>query len=309
MLVEQASTAKELLAQNSGKIVLAFVAGFALFAAGVLISNRIHDGGPDVAQRVVHSPGSKDAASAPAAIVKEDAAKPQPLRTTSPKAGNHQALKQPAATSELSRPDIEFRPRKTQPLKPAAALPVTRKELWPGSEDFSHAMEPESEGPVAEATPVKAAIAPVTAADTVVPVRLSTLISTMTSSTGQLFQGFLAADVLAEDGTIVASQGAAVRGRIVAARRAGLIAHQSFLSMEVIGIANLSGRSVPVRTTQWYARGDHSRLITGILLRRRRKITDDEGAASGRAKKADGDIVLDPNSVIQFRLLTPLAGR
>ena len=310
MLMEQTSTAKELLAQNSGKIALAFVAGFLLFATGVLISNRrIQDRGPAAAQRVVRHPGSKDASPPTAATVQENLTRPQPLGTASPKAVNHQALAQPASKRNSNRPDVEFRQNKPQPLKSAAALPVTSKDLSAGSENFSHDMEPDNKAPVAEAIAGKNADAPVAAADTIVPVRLSNSISTKESSTGQLFKGFLAADLLAPDGAVVASQGAEVRGRIVAAKRAGLIAHQSLLSIEVIGITNLAGRSIPVRTTQWHVSGNHSRLVTGALLMRRKKQSSTSDAASKRGVTAKSDIVLAPDSVIQFRLLRPLAGR
>lgn len=90
-------------------------------------------------------------------------------------------------------------------------------------------------------------------AGTPVPVRLQANISSATATPGQQFDAVLE-EPLVIDGKTVAPTGAAVIGRVVAARHSGRLHDSGYLRLTLASI-EMNGKQVPVQTSSIFAAG------------------------------------------------------
>lgn len=132
-------------------------------------------------------------------------------------------------------------------------------------------------------------------------VRIREALSTKENRTGDRFHGVLASEMGA-DGSVVFPQGSVVVGRIVEARRAGLFGRHSVLSLELTAVTAPDGRSIPLKTTQWYGNGNGGRLMK-VPFRGKNKESSSDSAS---LENQGSDIALPATAAITFRLISPV---
>lgn len=266
---EQEPSSKNLFLRHGGKAVAAFLAGFALFLA---ISFHLRNGQAEITSSPVRRVES----------VASEALPDLQLELHSP------AFSLPALRLRAPRKRaVENDSVEQRPMEPIASVPRETEKVLP------QAPVPAPKDP---APRPERKIAP---AESNLLVRLSGSLTTKVNKTGESFSGVLTAPVMA-DGTVVFPGGSVVRGRIVEARRAGLLGRRSVLSIELTEVARPDGKTVPVRTTQWYANGSGSRLGK-IPFLPKGKDKDRQSAF----QETGSDVVLPSNAGVSFRLIAP----
>ncbi len=103
------------------------------------------------------------------------------------------------------------------------------------------------QAPFAESKPL------VIPAKTPIYVRLNESLSSATAQAGQVFSASLD-EPLVIDGKTVAPQGAAVRGKVIAARDSGHLHNAGYLRIALSSVA-VNGKAVPVETNSVYVSG------------------------------------------------------
>lgn len=90
-------------------------------------------------------------------------------------------------------------------------------------------------------------------AGTAVSIRLQTAISSASNRPGDEFAAVLDEPIVVDGKTVVA-RGAAVRGRVVAARSSGRLHNSGYLRLSLVSV-EMNGKSVPVHTSSVFAMG------------------------------------------------------
>ena len=90
-------------------------------------------------------------------------------------------------------------------------------------------------------------------AGTPISVRLQNAISSASNRTGDEFTAVLDEPLMA-DGKTVAPRGAAVKGRVLAARSSGRLNNSGYLRLSLVSV-ELNGKAVPVHTSSVFASG------------------------------------------------------
>src|SRR5262249_53286270 len=90
-------------------------------------------------------------------------------------------------------------------------------------------------------------------AGTVISVRLQNAVSSSTATPGQRFDAILD-EPLVVDGKTVAAKGAAVTGRVVAARRSGHLKDSGYLRI-ALATVEVNGKAVPVQSSSIFIAG------------------------------------------------------
>jgi hypothetical protein len=162
-------------------------------------------------------------------------------------------------------------------------------------------------------------------AATPIAIRLTQQVSSRENHKGEVFRGTLAAPLTA-NGIVVAPAGARVIGRIVDARNARLFRGGSNLNLELVQVETPDGRSLGIKTTQWYETGSHSKVVKAAILpsEAAKKVVsgvksagaDDastpertvapEATDAGEKSERKSTVTLSPGTEIVFRLLEPL---
>jgi hypothetical protein len=268
------------LAANLGKLIAAFLAGFLLFVAGFIYVNKVRQ---RQALTPVHAPVQPTAEpgtpTPPAPPAGSEAAGPD---SAIPAVGSAPPASDTTATLE----EPGRRPKRKRRRASTGTETSTNSQNKSPLESDLHRPESNAGPTVAQPVPVPPPPPPALLTiptGTALQVRVADALSSKRSETDQLFHGTLTAP-LQVDGTTVAPAGAAVTGRVVGARRSGLLGRESVLSLELTEIYGANGTPLRVKTTQWFRTGQRRRFPA----------------------PRTSDVSLPPGSQVTFRLLQPL---
>lgn len=130
-------------------------------------------------------------------------------------------------------------------------------------------------------------------AGTPITVRLQAAISSKSSHSGDSFEAFLD-EPLIVDGETVAPRGAAVTGRVVAARAAGALDDPGYLRL-MLSTISFDGKPLPLQTSNIFVKGSSHEKRSLAL--------PGGGKSTGTI---DGDIGFSTERRLTFRLIQPV---
>jgi hypothetical protein len=152
-------------------------------------------------------------------------------------------------------------------------------------------------------------------------IRLAEALSNSGNHAGDMFHGTLESPLMV-DGIVVAGKGAAVLGRVVAARQSHLMHGTPELALTLTQISAMNGRPVPVQTNEWQQVGAHTGLVGKAKRLAGTAVGSVAGAVSGAAKVVGvnsavanepetsrakrGQVIVPATTELTFRLAMPV---